>query len=310
MTVVRHKITIKINSEFMEKLLLKSLALVVSVTVAPIAFAELVPVEDSDLANYSGQAMIGIDEYQVVQDNASTTDFMRITLGSTIETNTTIANLELGTYDRAGYSAASDIDIDDLRLGHIDADTGEFVPFVIEDPYMEFAFSETNSVRDVVGIRIGAGKATGSFTANINSLTGNFEMLIDHDNDVNTAPVAAQLLDSSGAATNIRATNVGVAGDCSTNCISLNNLATLNIDDSGSSSDMFLSYQNIDLKWASTLNDTSTIDTSTLINTTQGAFINLPTNMTTTTDALIGISGQNGNILPTRYTDAALGLFP
>lgn len=310
MTLARHTNTIKINSEPMQKLLKNSFTLVLSLTVASTTLAELVPVEDSELANFSGQAMIGIDDYQVVQDDSSSVDFMRVTLGSTIETNTTIDNLELGTMDRAGYSAASDIDIDNLRLGHIDPNTGEYVPFVLKNPYMEFAFAEDgNGVREAVGIRVGAGESSGSLTANINALTGNFEIMLDHDNDPGTAPVAAQLLDSTGAATNIRATNIGVAGDCSSNCISLNNLATVNIDDSASVSDMFLSYQNIDLKWASTLNDTSAIDTNSLIKTTQGAFINLPTNLTTTTDALVGIPGAGGNILPTRYTDAALGLF-
>ncbi|MFC3153157.1 hypothetical protein ACFOEK_19115 [Litoribrevibacter euphylliae] len=273
------------------------------------AQADLVPVTDEDLASYSGQAIIAIDDYEVVQADSSTNEFLRVTLGSTIETNATIDKVQLGTYDRAGYSATSDIDIDNLSLGYIDPDTYEYVPFVITDPYMEFAFSDNVGVREVVGMRIGAGSASGALTANINSLTGNFELMIDHDGDPDTAAVAAQLLDSTGTATNIRATHLGEAGDCSSNCISLNNLATLNINDSATAGDMFLSYQNIDIGWAKTLNDGS-IDVNSLIETTQGAFFNLPTGMTSTTDALVGVPGVGGNIESTRYTDAALGLFP
>lgn len=270
--------------------------------------AELVPMSDESLSSYSGQAMIAIDDYEVVQADSSTNEFLRVTFGSTIETNATIDKVELGTYDRAGYSAASDIDIDNLRLGYIDPDTYEYVPFTITDPYMEFAFSDDAGVREVIGIRIGAGSASGALTANINSLTGNFELMIDLDGD-GTPDAPAQLLDSTGAATNIRATHLGREGDCSSDCISLNNLATLNINDSATAGDMFLSYQNIDIGWAKTLNDGS-IDVNSLIETTQGAFLNFPTGMTSTTDALIGVPGVGGNIESTRYTDAALGLFP
>jgi hypothetical protein len=293
----------------MNRALLASLsALLACVYVVP-ATAELVPVDDVELASYSGQAIIAIDEYDVVQADSSTNNFLRVTLGADIETNTTIDKVQLGTYDRAGYASASDIDIDNLSLGYIDPDTYEYVPFEIKDPYMEFAFSDNGGVREVVGMRFGAGSVSGGLTATINSLTGNFEIMIDHDNDPNTAPQPAQLLDSTGAATDIRATHLGIAGDCSSNCISLNNLATLNINDSTAAGDMFVSYQNIDLGWAKTLND-GTIDVNSLIETSQGAFLNLPTGITTTTDALIGVPGAGGNIKPTRYTDAALGLFP
>ncbi|GLQ32446.1 hypothetical protein [Litoribrevibacter albus] len=293
----------------MNRVLKTSASVILSCLFVTSLHAELVPVDDSELAAFAGQAMISIEDYDVVQADATTNEFFRVTLGATIETNATIDNLELGTYDRAGYSSASDIDIDNLRLGYIDPDTYEYVPFVITDPYMEFAFSESNGVRDVVGLRIGAGSVSGALTANINSLTGNFEIMIDHDGNPDTAAIPAQLLDSTGAATNIRATHLGEAGDCSANCISLNNLATLNINDSTTAGDMFLSYQNIDIGWAKTLNDGS-IDVNSLIETTQGAFFNLPTGMTSTTDALIGVPGVGGNIESTRYTDAALGLFP
>jgi len=295
----------------MKRVLRSSAVALFSLVLTSHVQAELVPVDDMELADYSGQAILAIDDYQVVQSDSSTTEFLRVTLGSVIETNATFDKVELGKYDRAGSAAAADIDIDNLSLGYIDPDTYEYVPFVITDPYMEFAFSDNAGVREVVGMRIGAGSASGTLTANINSLTGNFELLIDHDNDggATTPAVAAQLLDSTGAATNIRATHVGVAGDCTSNCVALNNLASLNINDSAAVGDMFLSYQNIDMAWAKTLND-GTIDANSLIETVQGAFINLPTGMTTTSDALIGVPGAGGNIQSTRYTDAALGLFP
>jgi len=295
----------------MKRVLRSSAVALFSLVLTSHVQAELVPVDDLELADYSGQAILAIDDYQVVQADSSTTEFLRVTLGSVIETNATFDKVELGKYDRAGSAAAADIDIDNLSLGYIDPDTFDYVPFVITDPYMEFAFSDNAGVREVVGMRIGAGSASGTLTANINSLTGNFELLIDHDNDggASTPAVAAQLLDSTGAATNIRATHVGVAGDCTSNCVALNNLASLNINDSAAVGDMFLSYQNIDMAWAKTLND-GTIDANSLIETVQGAFINLPTGMTETSDALIGVPGAGGNIQSSRYTDAALGLFP
>jgi hypothetical protein len=271
--------------------------------------AELVAIDDQALSDFSGQAIIAVDNYQVVQANALNTEFTRITLGSKVETNATIDKLEVGKYDRTGSSSDADIDIDNLRLGYIDPVTYEYVPFVIDNPYMEFGFTELNGVKTIAGIRIGAGSVAGVLTANINALTGNLELLIDHDNDVATAPLSAQLLDSTGAATNIRATHVGLPGDCTSDCISLTNLASLNINDGGTAGDMFLSYQNIDMSWATTLNDGS-IDTNRLIETVPGAFFNLPTGMTTTTGALIGVPGVGGNIESTRYIDSALGLFP
>jgi hypothetical protein len=267
------------------------------------SYAELKPMADDELASYTGQAIFAIDEYQVTQADTSNVDFMRVTYGADIETNLTVDKIELGKYDRAGYTAAADIDIDNLSLGHIDATTKEYVPFQATDPYMEFAFSTNNGVREVVGFRMGFGSAQGSMTADINTLTGNVGIEID---DGTGTVAAGQLLDATGAASNIRATNIGLAGDCSANCVALSDMATLQIGELDptngvqAAQDMFLSYQNIDLEWAKSVNDPSQT-----INALQGAFINLPTSMSVTT----GVLTDPARIEATRYTDASLGLF-
>lgn len=267
------------------------------------SYADLRSIPDDDLSQYSGQAVFAIDEYQVVQSDASNVDFMRLTYGAEIDVNLTVDKVELGKYDRAGYTAEADIDIDDFSLGHIDPVTKEYVPFAVTDPYIEFAFSNDSGVRDIIGFRIGFGSAEGSLTADINVLTGNVGVKLD---DGSGAVSEAQLLDMTGSATQVRATHIGLEGDCSANCAELSDVSTLQIGEldptngAQASQDMFLSYQNIDLDWAKSVNNPSQT-----VNTLQGAYINLPTSMSVTT----GVLTDPARVQATRYTDASLGLF-
>lgn len=160
------------------------------------AWADFSPVSDDELAEITGQAYISIDKtYHPVQNNLS---YTRINLGMDIETKLNADLLELGRYERPGEApGSSDIKIKDFGLGYIhnnrffqdysyipsvakpgggNYQDGEIVPFKITDPYLEFAFDENTG--ELIGARIGFGKAMGLMSGNIQYLTGNVNAMI------------------------------------------------------------------------------------------------------------------------------------
>ncbi len=78
--------------------------------------------------------------------------------------------LQLGQYNRSGELAGSaDIAIDNFALGTVNDTTGAINPFLISNPYIEFAYDGSK----MVGIRIGFGEAKGYLSGDIKTLTGN-----------------------------------------------------------------------------------------------------------------------------------------
>jgi hypothetical protein len=135
------------------------------------AYAQLIPISESELSDMTGQAFINID-----RSSSSGLDFTRLTFGLDVKTSLNSDLVELGKYDRAGEAAGtSDIRISDFALGHIDSN-GNIVPFEISDPFIELAFDTVNGKENLVGVRLGFGGALGKLSGNIETLTGNIDV--------------------------------------------------------------------------------------------------------------------------------------
>lgn len=157
--------------------------------------ADLNPIADEHLSEVVGQAFISID--RDYHPDASTA-YTRINLGMDIEVQTNIDTLELGRYERDGEKpGTSDVLINNFALGYIQNDKffqdnpevpemykadgaayaeNEVVPFFIENPFIEFAFDQ--QTQEVIGVRLGFGDAMGILSADIETLTGNVNVMI------------------------------------------------------------------------------------------------------------------------------------
>ncbi|HBX54112.1 DUF6160 family protein [Pseudomonas sp. UBA2684] len=137
--------------------------------------AALQPMDDRELAEVTGQALITMDGLTY-----GGFEYTRVNLGSDIDLLTNIDELRLGNYSRTGGGTAStqpaDIRIDNFALGRVDnanSPNAAIVPFQIRDPYLEFAFKVNGQgVREVAGVRVGFGRARGDLSGDIRSLTG------------------------------------------------------------------------------------------------------------------------------------------
>ena len=276
--------------------------------IVPVAQAELEPISDQEMGQVQGQAMFSID-----RTGQGTEQYTRVTMGMDVEVQTNVDTVALGE-DGSG----TDLDIGNLSLGHIARDdtrvqidgntysAGEIVPFVGENPYLEFAERDG----EIIGVRLGLGKARGTLSGDIASFSGNLGLQIQ-DEDGNVSPAA--LLDALGNPAGTRATHVGLSGDgtdCSAGvrCAPLGNLRSLNIGkalddgDVGFTEDLFVSFQKEAVNWQQL---TETGEPGTVIRAAEGAFLNLPTSMTIDLQTL-----QNG--IPrerTEYIDRGVGLF-
>lgn len=159
------------------------------------ALADLEPVSDSQLSEVTGQAFVSVDRNYHPDDS---TAYTRVNLGMDMEIQTNIDTLELGRYDRAGEKpGTSDVLIDNFSLGYIQSDQffqdhpkvpemykadgsayadGEIVPFFIDNPFIEFAFD--NATQEVIGVRLGFGESMGILSGDIQTLTGNINVMI------------------------------------------------------------------------------------------------------------------------------------
>lgn len=159
------------------------------------ANAELNEISDQQMSEVTGQAFVSVDrDYH--PDNS--TAYTRINLGMDIEVQTNVDTLELGRYERAGEKpGSSDVLINNFSLGYIQSQQffqdnpevpemyrhdgtayaeGEIVPFFIDNPFIEFAFDQ--QTQEVVGVRLGFGDAMGVLSADIETLTGNVNVMI------------------------------------------------------------------------------------------------------------------------------------
>ncbi|MCG8609348.1 MAG: hypothetical protein MI864_02330 [Pseudomonadales bacterium] len=159
--------------------------------------AELRPLDDETLSDVTGQAFFALDNNNYAAGD-SNVDYLRISLGLTIEAQLNADRLELGNYEREdpnGEARAADIIFDNFALGTIYEEAyysnnprvakplkadgtqytdGEIVPFSITDPFLEFALDKTTG--KPIGVRLGLGEAQGLLSASIQSLTGDLNI--------------------------------------------------------------------------------------------------------------------------------------
>lgn len=167
----------------LRKLLLSTLLTGIALLALPtISNAELTPVEDETLSDYTGQAFIKVDaeEYQDPNNSTRTYKTTRVNFGLTVDTIVNIKKLKLGEYYRADVAKAdtqnmADIEIDDFAMGVVkDPTTGKARPFTITDPYLELAY-ENNKM---IGLRVGFGTSRGVMSGDIRTLSGDMNVNI------------------------------------------------------------------------------------------------------------------------------------
>lgn len=171
-----------------------------SMLLPTLAQAELSALSNDALSEVHGQAYFSVDR-QFHPATGNNTSYTRINLGMDIEIQTNVETFEFGRYERTGEKAgSSDLLIKDFSLGYIYNDqyfrnnpdfprqrkadgseyrNGDIVPATITDPYLEFAYDESS--KDIVGMRVGFGKAKGVMGGQIEALTGNINIdIIDN----------------------------------------------------------------------------------------------------------------------------------
>ncbi|PID44531.1 MAG: hypothetical protein CSB48_01745 [Proteobacteria bacterium] len=276
------------------------------------ALAELTPLADEEMSEMTGQAMIAFDAVEVAGGNTYT----RATVGLTSEFQINTDSVVLGEYALAGATPSSDVDISRLSFGHISTDASkvqldgntyaldDIVPFETIDPYFEISQDSTG---ELTGFRVGFGRARGTMSGNIGSLSGNIGLKLDDGGVISDA----QLLTSAGVANSQRATHIGLESattDCATlnKCAPLTNIKTLDVGtDNGNGTvgytrDLFFSFQNQATDWQ--VNDGTGTGTVTA---NPGVYLNIPTSMTLDMTQLT--SGVNR--VRTEYIDRGVGVF-
>lgn len=150
------------------RLCFRALTLLAAGVLAGVAQARMEPMNDGELAAVSGQGFLNLN----AESNAGI-DYTRINLGLKVETQMNMNKLQLGLYDstvtRPGEAlGSSDILIDNFALGAVNDATGAINPFMINDPFIEMAYSGNK----IVGLRVGFAEAKGTLSGDIKNLTG------------------------------------------------------------------------------------------------------------------------------------------
>ncbi|WP_323752011.1 hypothetical protein [Marinobacter sp.] len=260
--------------------------------ISPVSQAELAPITDDAMGEVTGQAFMQIEN--IADQNH---DFTRMSLGVDVETRVNVDEVKIGE-----LNAGIDFAATHVALGHIARTNGEIyngvtynegdaVPFEAYSPYIELA----EDAAGLAGFRMGFQEARGSISSNTTSFSGNIGMKIESGGQI----YDAQLFDGAGgAATDYRATHIGLAPDdrntvascdVATNCAPLTQLRSIDIgEDSGQpgvadfTDGFFVSFLRDDsVAW-------QTLDGTSAISVGQGVYINLPTNMTVDVQQLIG----------------------
>lgn len=287
----------------------------VAVIFPAMGFAELQPITDDELSEYSGQAAVAFDVEQL-----GSTSYTRVTLGMEADIQMNIDTLEAGRIARAGETNAADINITNLGLGSISTDASkvqldgntyavnEIIPFELNDPYFELARNDSD---ELIGFRLGFGEARGQLSGDFNSLSGNVEMeVIDYFG----TQYETTLLDANGDDDNVRSSHVGVSKaytggstNCSVSwyCYDLATFKTLDIGERNKTTgqvdyteDFFIGFQKEATEWM-------TSDGS--LTAGNGAFINLPTSMQI--DMNSGLNTTGTDRVRLEHIDRGNGLF-
>lgn len=264
----------------------------------PVAQAELEPISESAMGDVTGQAFM-----QVENITGAAHEFTRMTLGMDVDTRVNIDDVQVGQ-----IGGGTDFSAQHVALGHIARvdgeqfngvtyNAGDAIPFEARKPYVELAEDSAG----LAGFRMGFEQARGSVSSHTTSFSGDIGLKFE---DNTGATYDAVLMDSAGAATNKRASHMGISpGSCvsGTNCAPLTNLRSINVggENNGFTDGFFIGFQREEMDWQS-------LDGANTINVGQGVFINLPTNMTVGLEAFV-----NGGVerLRTHQVDMGTNLF-
>ncbi len=172
---------------------------------------QLKSLSDEELESTSGKAFIEMEQFQ-----NHGLHYTRVNFGLDIDVQLNADSLVLGKYPRAGETLGADLDFDNFSLGHIE--NGKIVPFKMRDPFIEVAYEKSGNQNNLVGVRYGFGDAKGKMSMDINSLTGNVDVILQGDYVANTwlgditveATSQANLVNSLGELDPIRANSIGV----------------------------------------------------------------------------------------------------
>ena len=294
---------------------LKSVVCLSAVFFGAVVHAELKPIEDDELGQYSGQAAIAFDV-----SNIGTTSYTRVTLGMEADVQMNVSTLEAGRYVKSGETLAADLEIQNLGFGSISKDAAQvqldgqtyavndIVPFELNDPYFEIAQSNTE---ELIGFRLGFGEARGQLSGDFNSISGNVGVEIT---DFFGDDYQSSMLDISGNVDNSRTQYFGVssaqsggATDCSTGfyCYNLQDYKTLDVGQRNKTTgqvdytnDFFISFQKEATDWSTSAGS---------VNAGLGVFINIPTSMHI--DMNTGINASGTERVRTEYINRGNGLF-
>ena len=191
---------------------LRLIAFVSAFLFVAVAHAELKPIQDEELSQYSGQAAIAFDVSEI-----GTTSYTRVTLGMEADVQMNISTLEAGRYVKSGEALAADLEIENLGFGSISKDASQvqldgqtyavndIIPFELNDPYLEVAQSDTE---ELIGFRLGFGEARGQLSGDFNSISGNVGVEIT---DFFGDDYQSSMLDISGNVDNSRTQYFGVS---------------------------------------------------------------------------------------------------
>jgi len=273
--------------------------------ITPVVQADLKPISDEILGDVTGQAFMQVENIPGLDHQ-----FTRMTLGMDVETRVNMDDIKAGQTDTGVDFAATDV-----AFGHISRDAarvqyngktyavGESVPFEAVQPYIELAEVDNQ----LAGFRMGFKQARGVVSSNTTSFSGDIGLQLK---DADGAISSATLFGADNAATNYRATQIGMddgTGVCTpgANCASLSQLRSLTVGEenvdgtTGFTDDFFISFQRENVGWNSP-------DGSNVINAGKGVFINLPTSMTIDMSTLTGVGVPRER---THYIDRGTGIF-
>lgn len=180
------------TSRFLHIRRLKHCVLFSLLLTAQTSFAALTAMTEDELSDTTGQAFVKIENFNASEhaDYDANLDkdysFTRVQFGVDMKMLLNIDKMELGKYERfddpVGAKKDSDVLFYNFALGHIDQDDN-IVPFEMKDPFLEFAYDESEGKKDLVGFRLGFGQSRGIYSVDIQHMTGNIDVKI-RDNEM------------------------------------------------------------------------------------------------------------------------------
>ena len=149
--------------------------LIATLACANSAMAQAVPLDDAEMGQVWGQAMM-----ELTNTSAGGQDFSRITLNADVALSANFKEMQLGKYNAAIEGTGYDIDIKALQFGRnpdvvpVGGDAVKDRVVRITNPYFEFVYKNgsDSATREVIGMRMGFQGIDGYLGTQIRSLSG------------------------------------------------------------------------------------------------------------------------------------------